>query len=339
MRTVEICVDRARLEPPSGDDELLDDSYVDVLQRLDRVARIRDLTSVEVSRDTHLILQDRKAFKVMASEWKTRAGAVTPVDVVWVLVKSILDRSVTIEDARGVEIAVLSGPVGGIPDELQYLTSPQVEDLAQLIAMVSRHTQSDGSVDASDPYIVTCLPAGTALHASVQVCIDLILEDLSEVHESKCFDCTLVGDPGDVMGSLNPTRVWLGARDDEERSQAVDMMVMKLAPGVEGPRLRKWRFGSKFIDMARKYEYLAQETRAAGLLEQMAYTILGEPIMGTPRPLYEDEKRSKVRTRGQDEGIHRDIGRDLRLNYWACGDGSVEFGAACGQHDDQMLPR
>lgn len=340
MRAIELCVDRARLDPPPEDEKSLTDSYVDMLERLNRVAQVRELVDLEVSRDTHRILEDRKGFKLKANKLRALAGVVTPPDVMWNLISSILDRSVTIEDSRGVDIAILRGAVCGMPEELDYLTDSQVRDLGQLVAVASRPAQNDASGAVSDPCIVTCLPPGKTLHSSVRSCVDLILAGSGvQIQESNDVDCCLVGDPGDAMNSLDPTSLWLDARRDDERIRAVELMVMKLAPKVDQPRLGKWRFGKEFVQIARKYDYLSKKTRASGLLEQMAYTILGELYMGTPRPLYEDEKRGKVRKRGQDEGRHRDIGRDLRLNYWDCGDGSIEFGAACGQHDDQMLPR
>jgi hypothetical protein len=338
MRTTEVYLDRNRLEVPACDDTLLNESYVDVLERLDRTAQLRELMTVEVPRDAFRILADRKAFKMRANQWKIRAGAVIPIDILWSLVKSILDRSRKIEDVRGVEIAVLDGPISGMPDQLQYLGDEQLEGLALLVALASRETQSNRHPEGPGPCIVTCLPPGSKLKASVQLSVDLILEDADEKHEDNVIDCTFVGDPCDVVNAYDPALLWLQAHDDEERSQAVVAMVMRLAPSVNRPRYRDWRFGTKFIEIARRYNFLTQERRARLLLEQMAYTILGEPFMGSPRPLYEDEKRGKLRTRGTDSGRHRNIGAGERLNYWDCSDGSIEFGAACGQHDEQLLP-
>lgn len=340
MRAIELCLDRARLDPPPEDVKSLTDSYVDVLERLNRIAQVQELVRLEVSSDTRRILEDRKGFKSKANKLRTLAGVVTPSDVMWTLVSWILDRSVTIEDSRGVEIAVATGAVCGMPDDLDYLTDSQVRDLGQLVAVASRPAPDDTSGTVSDPCIVTCLPPGKTLHCSVRSCVDLMLAGSGvQMQENKDVDCCLVGDPGDAMDILDPTTLWLDARGNDERIRAVEMMTMKVAPKVDQPRLRRWSFGKEFIEIARKYKYLTEKTRANGLLEVMAYTILGEQVMGTPRPLYEDEKCKIVRVRGDDVGRHRDTGRDLRLNYWRCGDGSIEFGAACGQHDNQLLPR
>lgn len=339
MDPIEICVDRARLELPPEESKPLGESYIDVLEDLDHAAHVRKYYLLEVSRDAREILGDRRAFRLKAHAWKLRTGAVTPVDSIWELVRGILDRSRTVEDVHGVDIVVLNDRVDGLPEELQHLTREQVEDLAQIVAMVSEGARGDSSHSVADPCVVTCLPPARTVQASLHISADMVLENSQERNVCRNIDCLLVGGPQRRVDSIDPVQLWVGAKNDDDRLQAIELMVRKIALKVTGARLRKWSLGAEFVEIARKYKYLTEKTRASGLLEVMAYTILGEQRMGTPRPLYEDEKRKIVRVRGNDVGRHRDVGRDLRLNYWRCGDGSIEFGAACGQHDDQLLPR
>jgi len=341
MESLEVLVDRARLDLPDVEERELCESYVVALQRL---ADCTDdpLYRLEMTRSTALlidnVLQAKQRFLAWARETDVGVGGSTLLG----LVSSIIARSRRVEAMHNVDEVLLVEDSSELPDALSALTCEEREDLA-VLALASTigvpvSASGDGQTDTRQ--LITRLSLGVSVegNAAGKALVSCQGEDRS------CeflVPCVFVGDMDTFVEETDPVMVWLSAAGNVERyALAVNLMTLQIArSNMQTVVYSQWRFGSKFLEYAKDGGFLDQRDAAEGLVEKMAYAILGTTRMGNARGLRVNKKKgSRDRRRGKDKSKHANTGKTARLNYWKCANGSLEFGAPCALHDKQVLP-
>jgi len=341
MENLEVLVDRARLDLPDIGERQLCESYVVALQRL--ADCIDDpLYGFEMTRSTALLIDNVSQAKQRFLAWAREADIGVGGGTLLGLVSSIIARSRRVEAMLNVDEVLIVEDHSELPDALSALTVKEREDLAvlALASTIGVRASASGDGQADTRELITRLSLGVSVEGSAagKAMVSCRGEDRScDFH----VPCVFVGDMDTFLEKMDPVTVWLSAAGNVERyTLAVNLMTLQIARGtMQTVVYSRWQFGSKFFECAKNGGFLDQRDAAEGLVEEMAYAILGTTRMGNTRGLRVNKKKgSRDRMRGKDKSKHANIGKSARLNSWKCGDGSLEFGAPCALHDKQVLP-
>jgi len=343
MDSVEVCLDRARLDTPPEEDSELCSAYPHVLMRVSRAAADPAYTLM-LSHETLTMFRRCEGMKSKVSAWAVRSKTFAPSDQILTLMKGIADKCRCIEKYRQADVLLDPDP-DDLPSELDGLNHGEQEDLRKIVLLCSLERSSpEPETRAGSAILLTRLASGEALQRDIAAPGEVVWDDGKSFHATIRVHCILAGDPEDLDRGLDPVGLWLTADGHcEQLTLAVNMEVEKEATANGIAHGRKWRFGCEFMSISSRYGFTADTRRARFLLKAMAATILDVPRDGLHR-LHETEESPNDRFRFHEDGT-KDIGMhcyiigtNLRLNYWDCGDGSIEFGAAMDHNKNQLLP-
>jgi hypothetical protein len=344
MNSVEVCIDRARLNLPPEEDRNLCSSYPLSLGRIVRMAENPDWMLV-ASRGSLGTFRDFNRAKSDVSAWTSRSGCCVGVKDILQLIKTLTDKCHCLEDLLEAEV-LLDAEQAALPSELEGMDDSECEDLRRVILLSylrrnDRHPTSDGG----STIVLTRLPGGCALTQDVSVAGAVFTNDGRAFRKEVASHCMFTGDPNDLVSHVDPKPLWLSAGGDvSQLALALELQVLKTV-GENGLTFaRRWKLGCEFVAISSKYRFMSDGFRAGVLLKAMAAKILDVPKAGDHRlhqtAKSQDSDRYRTHEDGsKDTGMHTYITKKgLRLNYWDCADGSIEFGSAMDHAREQLLP-
>ena len=344
MGSIELCLDRARVSLPSEGDDALCSGYPLALARIIELAEDPDFVLM-ASRATLGALSGFRRMKSTVSKWAIRTDCCVGADQVCVLIRAVTDKCHCLDESRQAEI-LLDDNLADLPDGLNGFADLEREDLYRLAALSSLELNGQKpKSDEASAIVLTRLPCGSPVKEEVVVTGEVFCDDGRTFPRRVSSHCIFVGDPYDLMVHLEPKELWLSAGDNLNQLElALKIQVLQEAGKSRLTHARRWKFGCEFVSIASDYGYMSDGFRAGVLLKAMAAKVLEVPKKGDKKlntdVKSQDSPRYRIHTDGsRDVGRHtRVIESDLRLNYWDCADGSIEFGAAMDHDDDQVLP-